>query len=192
MTNTMTNTAPDTASDPTTNDVGARASAAINEAGNQAQNMTADIRRQVAVVTSRTKSELRSQADDRAAQAARGLRTLSTQATALANGHTDEAGDLTSLLGRLGSETGALADRLEERGTGGLLEDLTRFGRRQPMLFLGLALGAGVLAGRALRVGATTTTPSPSGSTVDATSGHPTLGYSHNDAPMELSDEVRV
>jgi hypothetical protein len=188
MTNTMTNTA----TDATTNSVGTRTSAAIDEVGNQAQNVAADIRRQVAVVSSRTKSELRSQADDRAAQAARGLRTLSTQATALAHGRTDEAGDLTSLLGRLGSETEALAERLETRGTGGLLEDTSRFGRRQPMLFLGLALGAGVLAGRALRAGATTTTPSPSVSTVDATRGYPTLGDGHDDTPLEMSDEVRV
>jgi hypothetical protein len=188
MTNTMTNTA----ADATTNTVGTQTRAAIDEAGTQAQNIAADIRQQVTVVTSRTKSELRSQADDRAAQAARGLRTLSTQATALANGRTDEAGDLTSLIGRLGTETEALANRLETRGTGGLLEDMTRFGRHQPMMFLGLALGAGVLAGRALRAGATTTTSAPSMSTVDATRAYPTLGDGHSAMPLEMSDEVRV
>jgi hypothetical protein len=138
MTSTMTN----------------RTSAAIGEASNQAQNVAADIRRQFSEVSSKTKSELRSQADERAAQAARGLRALSSQATALAQGRTEEAGDLTSFLNRIGSETGALATRLETRKTGGLLEDMTRFGRRQPVVFLALALGAGVLAGRAVRVGA--------------------------------------
>jgi ElaB/YqjD/DUF883 family membrane-anchored ribosome-binding protein len=188
MSSTMSNTDPMTDVRPST--IGEQTHAVLDEAGSQAQNMAADIRRQVSVVTSRTKSELRGQAEDRAAQAARGLRNLSTQATALANGRTEEAGDLTSLVGRLGIETGALADRLESRGTAGLLEDMTRFGRRRPMVFLGVALGAGVLAGRALRAGAATT-PSPS-SSPDPAGGYPQLGGGHNSTPLENSDEVRV
>jgi hypothetical protein len=46
------------------------------------------------------------------------------------------------------------ADYLEERGVSGALDDLQRFARRRPGLFLAGALAAGFLAGRAAKAAA--------------------------------------
>jgi hypothetical protein len=57
------------------------------------------------------------------------------------------------------------ASRLEQRGPQGVMDDMSRFARRRPGLFLAGAVGAGFVAGRLVRASsgqAESTSVSPS------------------------------
>ena len=127
------------------------------EAPAQASKVAHDVKTQLRTTTQRTLSDARSQADERASKAAQGLRDLSTRAQALAEGRTEEAGNLGDMVETFGRQASEFAERLEMGGVQGLLDDVSRFGRRRPMAFLALAVGAGFVAGRLVRTGAEVT-----------------------------------
>jgi ElaB/YqjD/DUF883 family membrane-anchored ribosome-binding protein len=116
--------------------------------------VTQDVKTQVRESTRRTLHDVRSQADDQAARAAQGLRELSTRARALAEGRTEEAGNLGGMIENLGRQASDIAQRLETGGVQVLLDDASRFARKRPLTFLALAAGAGFFAGRLVRTGA--------------------------------------
>lgn len=79
------------------------------------------------------------------------LRDWSRQARALGEGRTEQAGQARELAGHLADRLEQAARRVQQRGLGGLVEDLQDMGRRRPTSFL---LGAGALGfgvGRFLR-----------------------------------------
>ena len=122
-----------------------------NEAPAQAARVVDDARTQLSDAARRTLADLRAQADDRSARAAHGLRDLSVQVDALAQGRPDQAGNLTDIAQAVGQHAADFADRLDARGVQGVADDVSRFGRRHPWAFLGLSLGAGFLVGRLVR-----------------------------------------
>ena len=122
-----------------------------DEAPAQAARVVEDARTQLTGAAQRTLTDLRTQADDRTAQASRGLRDLSVQVDALANGRPEEAGNLADIAQAIGQHASDFADRLDARGVQGVADDLSRFGRQHPWTFLGLSLGAGFLVGRLVR-----------------------------------------
>jgi ElaB/YqjD/DUF883 family membrane-anchored ribosome-binding protein len=134
-----------------------RISRVADEVPAQAGKVAQDVKLQLRETTQRTLDDLRIQADDRATRAAQGLRDLSTRARALANGRTDEAGNLGDMMETLARQAGEFAQRLETGGVQGLLDDTSRFGRKRPFTFLALAVGAGFVAGRLVRTGAEVT-----------------------------------
>jgi hypothetical protein len=85
--------------------------------------------------------QVRDQADSQTRQAVSALRSWSDRGRALAEGRTDEAGPLTDYARDLAGKVSDTADRFEERGFDGVLEDVKSFARRRPGIFL---LGAGV------------------------------------------------
>lgn len=128
-----------------------------DEAPAQVSKVTHDVKTQLRESTERTLGDVRSQADEQATRAAQGLRDLSTRAQALAAGRTDEAGNLGGMVESFGRQAGEFAQRLDTGGVQGLLDDAARFGRKRPMAFLALAVGAGFVAGRLVRTGAEVT-----------------------------------
>jgi hypothetical protein len=138
-----------------------RASAAAGEAAQQTRRLADDARSQIQSVASETRAEVRRQAEERTSQAARGLRSLAEQAQALAGGSSQES-QLKGMVDRLGRTASDAAERLDQRGLDGVLDELTRFGRRNPLPFLGLALAAGAVSGRALRAGMGAVSEQPS------------------------------
>jgi hypothetical protein len=134
------------------------ATAVASEAKGQAQELV-----------HRTRQELMDQAGSRGQQAAGGLRTLSDQLVALGEGRTNEAGRLPEYLEQARTKATELADRLEQGGPQGVLDDVTGFARRRPGLFLVGAVGAGFLVGRLIRSGAA------SGATSSTSSSPPGL-----------------
>jgi ElaB/YqjD/DUF883 family membrane-anchored ribosome-binding protein len=177
---------------PTTaDDSGVQAVAAriADEAPAQAARVVSDARTQLTGAAQRTLNDMRTQADDRAAQASRSLRDLSAQVDALVEGRPDEAGNLADVAKAMSQHAAEFADRLDTRGVQGVANDLSRFGRQHPWAFLGLSLGAGFLVGRLARTTAAVVSDGPQGQAQLPSSGAavlaspqtaPTITYSDN------------
>jgi len=133
------------------------------EATAQTKAVVSQAKHQVESLVNQTKSEVRQQAEDRSAQAASVLRTLSEQVAALATGRPDSAGQLPRYLEDVEEHVRGLASRLEQRGPQGVIDDMSRFARRRPGLVLAGAVGAGFVAGRLVRA-SSGTAESPSSS----------------------------
>jgi hypothetical protein len=97
------------------------------------------------------RTALRRQAADGTGRAAGAIDQLAGHLRALAGGDPEQAGDLRRYAGDLGDRLGGVAGRINERGIGGLVEDVQRFARRRPGVFLAVAAGAGFAAGRLFR-----------------------------------------
>ena len=112
----------------------------VSEAGTQARALADEAR-----------SALRQQASDGTTRAAGAVDQLAGNFRALAEGNTEQAGDLQRYVRDLGDRLGGVAGRLQERGLDGAVDDLQSFARRRPGLFLAAAAGAGFAAGRLFR-----------------------------------------
>jgi ElaB/YqjD/DUF883 family membrane-anchored ribosome-binding protein len=123
------------------------------ETATQAKVVVGETKRQVGNVVDQTRHELTQQADQRARQAADGLRTLSDQVSALAAGRPGDAGPLVGYLEDAKAKVSTIADRLDDGGPQGLLDDVTDFARRRPIVFLAAAGAAGFVVGRLARAG---------------------------------------
>ena len=123
------------------------------EVTTQAKAVAGEAKDQLATLVSQGRLEVRQQAEQRTAQLVGQLRSLSEQVTALAEGRPDTGGSLVGYLNEAQTRIRGLASRLEQGGTQGLVDDVTRFARRRPGVFLTGAAAAGFVVGRALRAG---------------------------------------
>jgi hypothetical protein len=121
-------------------DMREEAAAVVSEAGTQARAMADEARH-----------ALQQQASDGTARAAGAVDQLAGRLRALADGNTEQAGDLQGYVRDLGDRLGGVAGRMQERGLDGLVDDVQSFARRRPGLFLAAAAGAGFAAGRLFR-----------------------------------------
>ena len=129
-------------------------SAVVSEASTQARNLVDDAR-----------TALRHQARDGTTRAAGAIDDLGSRFRALAQGDAEGAGDLRRYADQMGERLATVADRVGERGVDGIVDDVQRFGRRRPGLFLAAAVATGFVAGRLFR-----------GAQADASSSHPHAG----------------
>jgi hypothetical protein len=97
---------------------------------------------------------LRDQGRSQADQLAGAIRRVGDQADALAAGRVDEAGNVADYVRRAGGQVRQVADRLDERGVDGVVDDVQNFARRRPGAFLLGCAAAGFVTGRLLRGGA--------------------------------------
>ncbi|MBA2337953.1 MAG: hypothetical protein H0V96_09390 [Acidimicrobiia bacterium] len=124
-----------------------------DEVTTQAKAVAGEAKDQLASLVSQGRQEVRQQAEQRTAQFVGQLRSLSEQVTALAEGRPDTGGSLVGYLNEAQNRIRGLASRLEQGGPQGLVDDVTRFARRRPGVFLTGAVAAGFVVGRALRAG---------------------------------------
>jgi hypothetical protein len=150
--------------------VGEGAKETAGEVVTQAKAVAGEARDQLSTMFDQTRSELAQQADARTKQAAGGLRTLAGQVEALADGRPQDAGPLAGVLADARSRVSTMADRLESAGPQGVIDDVSSFARRRPLVFLAVAAGAGFAAGRLARAGkaAAQDGPSSTGTTARA------------------------
>lgn len=119
-----------------------------SEAGTQARNLLND-----------AGGELREQAAAQQVRLAGGLRSLSTQLSEMADSPSEQG--VASDLARQASERArAVAQWLEAREPGSLVDEVKSFARQRPGVFLGIAAGAGLLAGRLTKALAAPSSPS--------------------------------
>lgn len=99
---------------------------------------------------SETSERLKGEAQNQSQRVAENLRTVSSDLRTMAHS-ADESGTAVTWV-RMGADRfDAWAERFEDRGFDGLIEDVGTFARRTPMTFLALTFGAGLIAGRAIK-----------------------------------------
>ena len=129
-----------------------RAGDVAGEAQAQAKAVARQATGQVKDLVDRGRRDLGAEAATRSRQAAGSVRTLADQVGALAAGDPQAAGQLGDLLREGQDRLEAFAGRLED-GPDAVLDDVRRFARRQPLLFLAAAGAVGFVAGRLVRAG---------------------------------------
>lgn len=159
------------------------------EAADQMSSVVGQAKEQMQSLMGDTRAEALQQAETQAAKAAEGLRSLSQQFAAVAQGRIEEAPQLQQYLSTAQQRLSAAATRLEERGPQGLLDDLASFARRRPGMFLLCAAGAGFAAGRLVRTGAVSQSGTDTGNgqrSQFATYAPPVVGEPSMSAPLPV------
>jgi len=178
-------------------DVGAGAKAVAGEATQQAKVTMAEARSQVQRVASQGRAEVLAQLDGKSQQAAGGLHSLAGQLGALAEGRTEAAGPFGDYARQASDKARQIAQRMEFGGAQGVMDDVISFARRRPGLFLLGSVGAGFLAGRAVRSGKAAMSDdggseAARSTTLYATGGYPPAPTNGLPAPDPLFDRPVV
>ncbi|MBW0255035.1 hypothetical protein [Cellulomonas sp. PS-H5] len=122
----------------------------LHEAKDQAADVVQEAKGQARDLLGEARAGLTSQASDQQARAASSLRSLGDELGRMADG-SEQGGLAADLVRQVAGRTGSVATWLENREPGDVLGEVTDFARRRPGVFLALAAGAGVLAGRLTR-----------------------------------------
>ena len=120
----------------------------------QARQVKDEVTTQARGLMDQAKREVRDQSRSQADQVVQGIRRVSDQAEALAAGRVDEAGNVADYVRRAGDQVRQVADRFDQRGVDGLVNDVQDFARRRPGTFLLGCAAAGFVTGRLIRGGA--------------------------------------
>ncbi len=118
-----------------------------SEAAQQASDVGKEASAQARDLAQRAQSDLREQANARAQQAVQGLRDLGQQVRSLSEGRPQE-GLAADVARQVATRIDDVASRYEQRGVEGAVEDLRRFARQRPGLFLLGAAATGFVATR--------------------------------------------
>lgn len=113
-----------------------RASETMSEAGAQTRELVDQAR-----------SQVRSQANAQTRRVSEMTRDFSDELRSMAE-HGDDSSQLTSLARDGAQRLDRFSTRLDQRGLDGTLEDVKRFARRRPGVFLAACAGAGFMLGR--------------------------------------------
>jgi hypothetical protein len=117
-----------------------QAAAVASEVSHQAQNLVAE-----------AKHAVEGQAREQTDRLAGTIEGFGEKLQALAHGDADQAGEMGNYVDELGQRLTGVGERLEARGIDGMVDDVQRFARRRPGMFLVSAAAAGFLAGRLVR-----------------------------------------
>ena len=116
----------------------------------QAGQVTAETGRQAKQLLTDAQSELADQAAATQQRAAHGLQSLADELRGMADA-SEQDGVATDVARQAADKVRQLSQWLEDRDPGTLLDDVRSYARRRPGTYLGMAAGAGVLAGRLTR-----------------------------------------
>jgi hypothetical protein len=160
-TSTTTTTGTMTADQPSTTEIAKDEAKNVGqtaaEAGSQVASTAADQAKQVAQETQRQardlldqgRAQLKDQTISQQQKAAQGLSSLATELRGLADGTSQGApGPARDMLHQASGMVEQLADKLQSREPGELLDEVRMFARRRPGMFLLGAAAAGVVLGR--------------------------------------------
>lgn len=119
-------------------------------AKDQTKKVAAEAGSQVKNLVREAGTELKDQAATQQARVAQGIRSVGDELSSMAE-KSDNPGMATDLVQQVSARAGSVADWLEAREPGSILEEVKGFARRRPGVFIALAAGAGILAGRLTR-----------------------------------------
>lgn len=126
-------------------------------AGEQVKAVAADAKQEARRLMDDGRQKLRDEAAEQSHRAASSLRDLGDQLQKMVSGQGPAEGPAADVARQAAEGVQRLADRLDGRRPDELLEDVKRFARQRPGLFLLGAMGAGFAAGRMLRTVDTST-----------------------------------
>jgi ElaB/YqjD/DUF883 family membrane-anchored ribosome-binding protein len=116
-------------------------------AKDEAQNVVAETGSQAKDLLHQARSELSDQAGSQQQRLAAGLRSLGDELDSMTQ-HSEQSGTATKLAKEAASRSRSAATWLESREPSHVMRDVQDFARQRPGMFLALAAGAGVIAGR--------------------------------------------
>lgn len=119
-------------------------------AANEAQGVKEEVGTQARRLIDQVGTEVNGQAAEQQKRAASGLHGVSSQLRKMAD-NSGEQGMAVDLVSQAASRVDGAASWLDDRDPGALLEEVKSFARRRPGLFIAVAVGAGVVAGRLTR-----------------------------------------
>ena len=117
----------------------------------QAANVGAEAGRQAKDLLNQATSELSQQATQQQQRLAQGIRSLSEELHKMTQPGEQASGPVADLAQQGVQRTREFASWLEQREPGDIIEEVKVFARRRPGMFLLLAAGAGLVAGRMTR-----------------------------------------
>ncbi len=145
-------------------------------AGEQAREVAAETQRQAKDLLDQGRTQVKTQVVSQQQKAGQSLSALAQEIRALADGTSQGApGPARDLLQQASSSVESFASMLQNREPADLLDEVRRFARRKPGLFLLGAAAAGVLAGRL--TSGVKAAHSDSGSSPQQLGGYPTTNY---------------
>ena len=112
----------------------------------QASKVASEVGQQAKGMLHQVTGELRSQAGTQQQKATTGLQNVSQQLHSMADGA--DSGVASNVVREVATRVSSAASWIENREPAELLEDVKRFARRSPGLFIAISAGAGLLAGR--------------------------------------------
>lgn len=116
--------------------------------------VASETRQQARRLADEARRELRDQAATQQTRVASGLHSVGGELSRMADGSA-EPGVATDVVREAGRRVDDVAQWLDQRDPGSLLQEVKSFARRRPGVFLAIAVGAGVVAGRLARALAT-------------------------------------
>jgi hypothetical protein len=119
--------------------------------GEQAKAVVDDAKYQARRVVDQSRSQLRDQASEQKTKLAGTVRDVSQQLRSVTQGGPAPQGVVADLADQAAGMTSRLAEQLDNRSPEELVDEVRRFARRRPGMFLLGALGAGFVAGRLVR-----------------------------------------
>jgi uncharacterized protein YjbJ (UPF0337 family) len=153
-------------------DVAQQASGAASQvagtAKQEAAHVASEVKSQAQDLLGQAKSTVSGQVDTQHQRLAGGVRTFADQLESMAG--SADSGVASDLVNQLATRTSSVASWLESRDAAGVLEDVKGFARQRPVVFLAIAAGAGILAGR-LTKGLTAGAPDAAASGTAGTAG---------------------
>ena len=135
----------------------------VGVAKDETKSVASETGRQARRFMGQVGDELRSQAATQQSRAAEGLRSVGSGFSEMASGST-QTGIAADLVRGAGERVNDVARWLDDRDPRSLVEEVKGFARRRPGVFIAIAVGVGVIAGRLTRAIASSSEASDSSS----------------------------
>lgn len=121
------------------------------EVRQQAGELGQEVVRQSRHLVEESKNQLHTQAQTQTDRIAQSLRGVADQLTGMVEGRPPESGAVRDYVQQAADKVGDIAQRVDQRGFDGLVQDAERFARRRPAVFLAGAAAIGFGIGRLFR-----------------------------------------
>lgn len=135
----------------------------VGVAKDETKSVASETGRQARRFMGQVGDELRSQAATQQSRAAEGLRSVGSGFSEMAQGST-QTGVAADIVRGAGERVNDVARWLDDRDPRAIVEEVKGFARRRPGVFIAIAVGVGVIAGRLTRAIATSSEASDSSS----------------------------
>jgi hypothetical protein len=128
-----------------------KATDVASSASGEAKAVAQDAKDQAREVINRSREQLRVQASEQGDRLASTLRDVGDQLRAMSRGEARPDSQVASLTSQLADTVSNAASRIGDGGYQGAIDDVKRFARNRPGMFLLGALGAGFVVGRVVK-----------------------------------------